>query len=130
MSFLGVDPPKVDLEVLRGFSFGPRTFLKRHGASYDPPYESFENDGFEVHLEVSCTSGGEKVLELDSTDEDSGLSIDGDEILISLELSPAQTADLDFECCNYVMFIYKGTLESETVKDPIVYGEFRVKDLG
>lgn len=130
MSFLHSEGPTISLKIKQGYSFGPRTFLKRHGASYDPPHESFENDGFEAQLEVVCTVGGLSVFTVNTEDSGSGLTIDPDEILVSFELSPSQTAELETMCCDFVLFIYKGDIDDPDEKHPLASGEFIVEVYG
>lgn len=130
MSFVNNSGPPVSLNIKRGYTYGPRTFLYRHGADWDTPNETFENDGYEAQLEVTCTLGGESVLALNTEDSGSGLTIDPDEIIISLELSPADTAALVFDCCDFVLFIYKGDVDDPDEKVLLVQGEIVVSTVG
>lgn len=127
MSFLHKTPAPVLMKIKSGYSYGPRTFTKTHGDNYVVPNEVYENDGFEAGLEVLCSKDGEPVFIASSEDSGSGLIIDVDEIVISFALEPWQTDDLDFSCCDFELFIYKGDMDDPIDKLPIAHGEIRVK---
>lgn len=130
MSFVNLGSHPVELFVRRGYSFGPKTFLYRHGPDWATPYETFVNDGYEAQFEVTCSKGGEASFVANSEDSGSGLTIDADEIIVSFELSPVDTSLLDFACCQFVLFIYKGDVADPTEKILLVYGSISVEDVG
>lgn len=130
MSFVNLGNQSVDLVVRRGYSFGPRTFLYRHGPDWATPYETFANDGYEAQLEVACSKGGESVFVANSEDSGSGLTIDPDNIIVSFELSPSQSESLDFSCCDFVLFIYKGDVVDPDDKVLLVHGSITIEDVG
>jgi hypothetical protein len=126
MSFTNLGRKQVNYNIRRGYSFPEKTFTKRHGKNYDPPYELFENDGWQAQLEVECSKGGEPVFVANTEDVDSPLTIDPDEIVIGFVLTPEQTLVLDFQCCNYKIFIYKGDVDDPAEKLPIASGQLIV----
>jgi len=108
MSFLRSGNQSLTYTIKSGYTFTPRTFTYSH--LIDGEYVPDENDGWEAQLEVLCSKDGEPVFVANSEDSGSGLTIDPDEIIIEFGLDPDQTAALDFVCCNFVLFIYKGTV--------------------
>jgi hypothetical protein len=122
-SFLDRSQP-VLVKIKSGYDYGPRTFSL--GTLDGDTFTIDANTGFEARLEVKCVKGGEPVYSADSQDSGSGLTIDPDDILISFALDPSQTAGLDFSCCDFELFIYKGDADDPTSKKPVVHGEIRV----
>lgn len=125
MSFLNSAPTGVRFKIRRGYSYVPRTFNYGH-ENEEGVFVVDENDGWEVHLEVFCTKDGAPVFEADSTDSGGPLTIDSSEIIVEFGLTPEESGGLDFSCCDYEMFLYKGSLLLPDDKKPFLFGEFKV----
>lgn len=124
MSFLENTSQPVLMKIRSGYSYGPRVF--QYGHYVDGVFAVDVNDGWEAQLEVACVKGGVPVYTANTEDSGSGLIIDPDIVLVEFELDPSQSAGLDFVCCQFVLFLYKGDVLTPTDKKPFLHGEIRV----
>lgn len=129
MSFLSSASQAVLMQIMRGYSYptgtAERTFS--YGHLIDGVFVVDENDGFEAQLEVTCTKDGEPVFVASTEDSGGPLTIDPDEIIISFALTPEETEELEFDCCQFELFIYKDSVDGPIEKRPVVHGEMSVE---
>lgn len=128
MSFVNLGKKRLDLLVKRGFTFGPKTFLYRHGPNFEEdPLGPFPNDdNYQAQLTVKCSSDGDPVFSANTEDSGSGFTIEDDIILLTLLLTPSQTSELAVMCCQYEVFIYTGDVDAPDWSKPLFHGDFEV----